>query len=173
MKRIAAAVLGLAVLSQAAFAADLLVVSEAIEVKKSPSEVWAFVKRFDGLKDWHPAFSNSDIIKGKDGELGAVRQLTVKDGPSFTESLRALNNENMSFTYDIIESPLPLKDYVSTVGVRPNEEGGSIVSWSGVMRRKNEAASPPEGESDAAVVKFITGAYQGGLQNLKKVLEAK
>jgi mxaD protein len=173
MKRFAAALLGLALLSPAAFAGDLLVVSESIEIKKAPAEVWAFLKRFDGLKDWHPAFAKSDIVKGKDGQLGAVRQLTVKDGPSFTEELMALNNDNMSFTYNIVESPLPLKDYLSTVGVRANEEGGSIVSWSGTMRRKNESANPPEGESDAGVIKFITGAYQGGLQNLKKVLESK
>jgi len=29
----------------------------------------------------------------------------------------------------------------------------------------------PKGEGDGEVVQFITGAYQGGLQNLKKVLE--
>jgi hypothetical protein len=151
----------------------LLVVSETIEIDAEPGKVWNMVKRFDGLTDWHPAFAKSEIIKGRDGELGAVRALTVKDGPTFTETLLALNPEAMAFTYDVIESPLPLTDYLSSMTVKPSSRGGSIVTWTGTFRRKNPRDNLPAAESDAGVVAFITGAYRGGLQNLKKVLEEK
>jgi hypothetical protein len=99
--------------------------------------------------------------------------LTVKDGPTFTEELLAINNSSMALTYNIIESPLPLDHYLSTITVKPNGSGGSTVTWIGTFVRKNPRDSLPEGESDAGAVKFIAGAYAGGLQNLKQVMESK
>lgn len=163
----------LALVPSHAFSDDrpLLVVSEAIEIKAPPGDVWNVVKRFDGLSTWHPAFAKSPIVKGQDGQLGAVRELTVKDGPTFTEELLAINPQGMALTYNIIESPLPITDYLSTMSVKANSGGGATVTWVGTFRRKNPRASVPEGESDGGTVKFITGAYQAGLQNLKKILE--
>lgn len=176
MKTVGLALLGLLMLCPYVTYADdraLLVVAEMIEINAKPADVWRFVKRFDGLKDWHPAFAKSDIIKGKDGQLGAVRALTVKDGPTFTEELLAINDSSMALTYDIIESPLPLDHYLSTITVKPNGSGGSTVTWIGTFVRKNPRDNLPEGESDAGAVKFITGAYAGGLQNLKQVMESR
>ena len=69
------------------------------------------------------------------------------------------------------ESPLPIDRYLSTMSVKSDGHGGSIVTWVGQFSRKNPRANPPEAENDASVVGLITGAYQGGLQNLKKVME--
>ncbi len=174
MKTVGLTLLGLLMLCPHVTYADdraLLVVAEMIEINAKPAAVWKFVKRFDGLKDWHPAFAKSDIIKGKDGQLGAVRALTVKDGPTFTEELLAINDSSMALTYNIIESPLPLDHYLSTITVKPNGSGGSTVTWIGTFVRKNPRDNLPEAESDAGAVKFITGAYAGGLQNLKQVME--
>jgi mxaD protein len=150
----------------------MLVVIEMIDINAKPDQVWRLLGRFDGLKDWHPLFSGSDIISGRDGKVGAVRKLTIKDGPSFTEELVALDVANRSLTYDIIESPLPLTDYLSSVGVKANANGGSTVIWVGQFRRKNGLDNPPEGETDAAMVGLISGAYRGGLVNLKQIVEA-
>jgi mxaD protein len=176
MSKIGIALLGLLMLSPCVTRADdraLLVVAEMIEINAKPAAVWSFVKRFDGLKDWHPAFAKSEIIKGQDGKLGAVRALTVKDGPTFTEELLAISDTGMAFTYNIIESPLPLDRYQSTMAVKPNGSGGSTVTWIGTFVRKNPRDNLPEAETDAAVMGFIAGAYAGGLQNLKKVMESK
>ena len=172
MMRFVVAVLG-ALLSFAAMAENrpLVVVSEVIQIKAEPAKVWNLVKRFDGLKDWHPLFSGSEIVSGRDGQLGAIRLLTIKEGPSFTEELLALNEPAMAFTYSVVESPLPIDRYLSTKSVKPDGHGGSIVTWVGQFSRKNPRANPPEAEGDAAVVNLITGAYQGGLQNLKKLME--
>ena len=176
MSKVGLALLGLLMLTPCITYADdraLLVVAEMIEINAKPADVWKFVKRFDGLKDWHPAFAKSDIIKGRDGHLGAVRALTVKDGPTFTEELLAINDTSMAFTYDIVEGPLPLDRYQSTMTVKPNGSGGSTVTWIGTFVRKNPRDNLPEGESDAGVVKFITGAYAAGLENLKKIMESR
>jgi len=57
------------------------------------------------------------------------------------------------------------------MSVKSNGHGGTIVTWVGQFSRKNPRDNPPEAESDAACVALITGAYQGGLQNIKKMME--
>jgi len=172
MNRLAIALVGLLLpLSALAENRSLLVVSEIIEINAAPAKVWNAVKPFDSLSRWHPAFATSPIISGRDGKVGAVRALTVKDGPTFTEELVAFNEQAMAFTYNIIESPLPVDRYLSTISVKSNGRGGTIVTWVGQFSRKNPRDNPPEAETDAAAVGFITGAYQGGLQNLKKLME--
>ena len=152
---------------------SLLVVSEMIEIEAAPAKVWSFVKRFDSVKEWHPLFSGSEIVSGRDGKIGAVRALTIKEGPTFTEELLALNEQSMAFSYNVIESPLPIDRYLSTMTVKPNGRGGSTVTWIGQFSRKNPRESPPEAESDAAVVGLISGAYSDGLKNLKKLMEQR
>lgn len=176
MKKLICSLLSvLGLLSFAATAAErpLLVVTEIVEIAAKPDNVWHLLKRFDAVKEWHPAFSESQIISGRDGKIGAIRRLTVKDGPSFTEELLALSEQGKSFTYKVIESPLPITDYLSSVGVKSNAAGGTTVIWVGQFHRKNAVDNPPEGESDAGAVAFITGAYQGGLANLKRLMETR
>ena len=120
-------VLGLLAFAASAAERPMLVVTEIVEIAAKPDDVWRLLKRFDALKEWHPAFSESSIISGRDGKVGAIRRLTVKDGPSFTEELLALNEQTKSFTYSVIESPLPVTDYLSSVGVKANAAGGTTV----------------------------------------------
>jgi mxaD protein len=145
---------------------------ETVEIKAPVSKVWATIKDFDSLNSWHPAFSKDEIIKGTNNKPGAVRQLTVKDGPTFTEQLLAFSPKSHSFKYKIIdESPLPMRNYSATVSVKPGAHGMSVVTWSGTCKRKNASESPPDAESDAGVTKFVTGVYRAGLDNLKKMIE--
>jgi mxaD protein len=148
-----------------------LSVTETAEIKAPIDKVWATIKDFDGLDKWHPGFAKDEIVKGKNNAVGAVRSLTIKDGPTFTEELLAFNEKHHSYKYRIIESPLPITDYESTISLKKGANGATVVTWSGHFKRKNPADNPPEAESDAGVVKLIQGVYTGGLGNLKKMLE--
>jgi hypothetical protein len=112
-------------------------------------------------------------VKGKNGQLGAIRALTLKDGPTFTEELLAYNDAGMAYTYRVVESPLAVDQYQSSMAVKPNASGGTTVSWIGTWKRKNPRDNPPEAESDAATLKLISGAYQLGLDTVKKKAEGK
>jgi mxaD protein len=146
-------------------------VVETVEIKAPVDKVWATVKDFDGLNKWHPGFSSDELVSGSNGKSGAVRKLTIKDGPSLTERLLHFDEAQHSYRYMIVESPLPITHYSATISVRPGKEGMSKVSWSGSFKRKNTSDDPPEAESDAGVTKLIKGVYRGGLDNLKKMLE--
>jgi mxaD protein len=149
-----------------------LKVVETVEVNAPVSKVWATVKDFDSLDKWHPGFTKDEIVKGSNNKVGAVRSLTVKGGPTFTEQLLAFSTKSHSYKYKITdESALPIHDYKSTLTVKAGKDGGSVVTWTAWFKRKNTADTPPEAESDAGVVKFISGVYRGGLDNVKKMLE--
>jgi mxaD protein len=175
MKKSLASLLVGAVFACAVALADppkTLMVTEKAEIKAPIAKVWAAVKDFDSLNKWHPGFSKDEIVKGKNNTPGAVRSLTIKDGPTFTEELLAFNDKHHSYKYRIIESPLPINNYESTISLKAGKDGTTEVTWSGHFMRKNPSDNPPEAESDAGVTKLIQGVYQGGLGNLKKMFES-
>jgi mxaD protein len=147
-----------------------LKVVKSVEVQAPVDKTWATVKDFDSLDKWHPGFAKDVISKGTNNQPGAQRTLTIKDGPSFTEELLAFDEATHSYRYRIVDSPLPITGYVSHMSVKPGRNGGSVVTWTGTFKRKNTAENPPEAESDAGAVKLVTGVYEGGLNNLKKML---
>jgi mxaD protein len=146
-------------------------VTESVDIKAPVARVWATAKDFDSLNKWHPGFAKDELVKGTNNKPGAVRSLTIKDGPTFTEELLAFSNKTHTYRYRIVESPLPVRDYVATFTVKPGEGGTSKVTWVGHFKRKNPAENPPAAENDAAAVKLITGVFQSGLANLKHLLE--
>ena len=146
-------------------------VVESVEVKAPLERVWETVKDFDGLNKWHPGFASDELVSGANGKAGAVRKLTIKDGPVVSERLLAFDEVHHSYRYRIVESPLPISHYSATISVRPGRGGMTRVTWSGSFKRKNASDNPPQAESDAGAIKLIKGVYRGGLDNLKKMLE--
>src|SRR5262249_7995700 len=128
-------------------------VTESVEIKAPADKVWDAIKDFDSLNKWHPGFSADEMVSGSNGKIGAVRKLTVKDGPSFTEKLTAYDDAKHSYHYMIVESPLPIAHYRSSISVRAGAAGMTKVTWSGSFKRKNASDNPPEGESDAGATK--------------------
>jgi hypothetical protein len=150
-------------------------VEEKVEINAPPAKVWNLVKDWNGLHKWHPAFSNAEIKSGQNNKVGAVRTLTLGgDGGKFDEELDEFNAKKRKYSYRIItDSPLPVADYSSTIQVKSGKEKGtSVLVWKGKFKRK-VADNPPAGQDDAGVKKAIIGAYQAGLQNVKKLAEGK
>jgi len=149
-----------------------LKVTKQVTLQVTTAAAWDQVKNFDGLHTWHPGFSGAEIVKGTNNQPGAVRKLTLKDGPSFTEELLSYDGAKHTMRYRIIESPLPITDYVSSIEVKAgSKKGTSVVIWEGKFKRKN--LTPKPDETDAAVTKLIGGVYDAGLGNLKKMSETK
>lgn len=157
-------VLGLAgaALSLNAAAAGLKV-EEKAELPVAPDKAWAAIKDFDSWQNWHPAVASTEITKGKGNTKGTVRVLTIKDGAKITEELTAYNDKAMSYSYRILESPLPVEKYASTLKVTKSGSG-STVTWSSHFSAK-------KGTSDEDAKKAIDGIYTAGLDNLKTMLK--
>lgn len=154
-------------------AAPPLRVTKTISIDASASKVWKQVQDFNALNTWHPAVATDEIVEGTNNTVGAVRLLTLKGGGTIKEKLLAFNPAGRSFKYTILEGVLPVSHYTSTVVVRSTGKGKSSITWSGWFKRKNVGDNPADSENDKSAVDTISGVYQGGLDNLKKMLEAQ
>jgi mxaD protein len=154
-------------------AAPPLTTSKTVTIDAPATKVWLTVKDFNGLNTWHPAVATDEIVEGTNNTRGAVRVLTLKGGGTIKEKLLAFNPAGRSFTYAIVEGVLPVSGYTATLVVKPVGKNKSRVTWTGHFKRKNVGDNPPDNENDKTAVDTISGVYQGGLDNLKKIAEAK
>ena len=175
MKINTAIIAGLVVLASgyAWAAAPPLTTSKTVTIDAPATKVWLTVKDFNGLNTWHPAVATDEIVEGTNNTRGAVRVLTLKGGGTIKEKLLAFNPAGRSFTYAIVEGVLPVSGYTATLVVKPVGKNKSRVTWTGHFKRKNVGDNPPDNENDKTAVDTISGVYQGGLDNLKKIAEAK
>jgi hypothetical protein len=144
---------------------------EAVVIDAPADKVWDIVKGWDGLHKWHPVFGDTRILAGGMG-IGSIRELTIKDGPKFTEELLSFDNAGQSLQYKIIDSPLPVVDYLSTIRVLEISPTRSELAWMASWRRKARDNATAESD-DKGVAKFLSGAYQAGLQSVKKMAEGR
>lgn len=146
-------------------------VVETITIAAPASAVWAKIKNFDALKDWHPAIESSPADKGN--AEGSERRLTLKGGGALVETLERYDDAQMRYSYRAKDGgALPVTNYTSTISVS-GEGNTATVEWRGAFYRGFPNNDPPPDKNDEAAVKAITGVYQSGLANLKKLVEGK
>ncbi|WP_439537646.1 SRPBCC family protein [Methyloversatilis sp.] len=143
-------------------AAGKLAVEREATVDGSPDTVWKLVGDFNGLDVWHPAVASS-TMKGAGIKAGATRTLTLGNGAKIEEKLTAYSGVKHTYTYTILSSPLPVKNYVSTLTLSPAGEGKTRVKWSSTF--------DANGASDEEAKKVISGIYEGGLERAGSTLK--
>ena len=146
-------------------------VTETIAINAPADKVWAIVKDFNALQNWHPAVAESPADKGN--EEGSVRQLKLKGGGALTETLEGYDAAKMRYSYRAKDGgALPVTNYSSTITVKA-EGSGSVVEWRGAFYRAYPNNNPPPDQNDEAAVAAVTGVYKAGLANLKTLAEKK
>jgi hypothetical protein len=147
--------LAAAVLLLGASPALALTVDRHIEAPGLPPAVWEFAGGFCAIKDWHPLVA--DCQETKEGDV-TFRTLTLKDGGKIKEKL--LESDDTSYRYEIVESPLPVKNYKAKLSVEDgNHENRTMVDWS--------ADFEANGASDDEATKKIKDIFDGGLKGIK------
>ncbi len=129
----------------------------------TPDKVWARLRDFNGLPTWHPAIRESQIENGEPADkVGCIRDFYLQNGDRIREQLLGLSDYDMFCTYSILESPMPLENYVSTFRLTPITDGErTFMEWSA------EFDCAPEEE--AGLVEGIgTNVFQGGFDSLKR-----
>ena len=126
-----------------------------IDLAIPAADVWQLIGGFGSLPDWLPYIPQSELHEG-----GRVRHLANPDGGMIVERLMAFDEEGRSYSYNILRSPFPQKDYLATLSVKDIDGGkGARVEWSGEFK--------PVGISDEEVSKLFQGIYDDGLKALK------
>jgi hypothetical protein len=134
-------------------------VSLSTELPVSARTVWDVIGGFNNLTKWHPAVAKSE--EAKEG-AATVRPLTLHDGGTIVERLEDKNDKKRTYTYSILEGPLPVAGYKARLHFEDNKDGKSCtVEWSSEFR--------PSGAPEPEAVEVIRGIYEPGFDNLRKM----
>ena len=148
-------------------------VVKSVKINASANTVWEKVDNFGDLGAWHPAVAKTDIVEGDNNKVGAKRVLTLQDGGKINETLTAYNDKKKTMSYVITDGVLPVRDYSAVITVKSAGKNKAIATWSANFKRKDPSATPAAGQDDKAAKDAISGVFDGGLTNLKKIVEAK
>jgi len=134
-------------------------VSMSTQLPVPARTVWDSIGGFNSLARWHPAVAKSEEEK----QGGAtIRTLSLHGGGKIVERLDSKDEKSRTYSYSILEGPLPVAKYHATIHVAENKDGRSCtVEWSSEF----EPSGAPEGDA----VKAIRGVYEAGFENLRKM----
>ncbi len=95
------------------------------------AKVWQRVRDFNALPRWHPRIRESRIENGEPSDkVGCVRDFRLQNGDRLREKLLGLSDYDMFCTYSILESPMPLTDYIATLRLTPISDGNrTFIEW--------------------------------------------
>lgn len=136
-----------------------------VDAKKMDEERTRLWTQFGGwcaLKDWHPAVANCE----ESTEDGAkLRVLTLKDGGKIKEKL--LDEKPNFYRYEILESPLPVKNYQAQFALTPDDDDEDEINfaWS--------ATFDADGKTNKEAHDVIDGIFTAGLDNIKATAGTK
>ena len=156
MRMMKLALASLAALLFTSASASAITVKKRTEAPGLPPEIWAIVGDFCAIKTWHPAAA--DCVVEKDGEV-VYRTITLKDGGKIKEKL--IGKEDLGYTYEIVESPLPVKNYKSKLWLEVDDEPDrTVIYW--------QSDFDANGASDDDAKGKITGILADGVKGIKQ-----
>ena len=86
--------------------------------------VWDVLRDFNGHDRWHPAVAESHVERGlASDKVGCVRRFQLGDGSELREQLLTLSDADLAFSYCLLDTPVPLFNYVAHVRLAPVTDG--------------------------------------------------
>lgn len=124
--------------------------------------VWEVLRDFNGHDRWHPAVADSAIERGRDSDrIGCVRRFHLEDGSELREKLLTLSDSEMAFSYCLLDTPVPLLNYVAHVRLLPVTDGDRTF-WHWESR-----FDTPEGREEELGQLVGEAIYQGGFDAIR------
>lgn len=127
--------------------------------------VWSMLRDFNGHDRWHPAIAESRIERGRaSDEVGCVRRFKLQDGSELREQLLALSDLEQAFSYSLLETPVPLLNYVAHVQLLPVTDGDrTFWGWS------SRFTTLPD-QRDAMISLVANDIYDAGFEAIRQEL---
>lgn len=124
--------------------------------------IWALVRDFNALPEWHPGIAKSRIEEDREGAaIGCVRNLVLNGGERVREQLLELSDIHHRFAYSILDSDVGLLDYIAEFALSPVTDGNrTFAVWSANFR----TAPGQEKEKQTMVAQDV---FQRGFDALK------
>jgi hypothetical protein len=133
-------------------------------IDASADTVWSRIRDFNGMPQWHPGIADSRIENNEPSDkVGCIRHFHTRDGGAIRERLLALSDYDFTCTYEILESPMGVANYIATLKLTPITDGNrSFAEWTAEF-------DCDEGR-ERELTEHIGGqVFQGGFDALKRL----
>lgn len=136
-------------------------------IDASIDEVWETISNFGKICDWHPLIIDCEIENGQSpSQVGCVRAFHLEDQSLFREKLLSFDIQNRSFSYSIVESPLPISNYVAKLSLFPiTSNQFTFATWS------SEFDCPVESANEMSEL-VENAVYRAGLDSVNQLLRS-
>ncbi len=106
-------------------------VSVSREIDAPVEQVWSIIRDFNAMPAWTDFVADSKIEEGLKGDqVGCVRNFHLKNGANVREQLTAFSDDSFTFSYRILESPMPIENYISELTLTPVTDTNScLCQW--------------------------------------------
>lgn len=135
-------------------------------IMEAPIEaVWDLLRDFNGHDRWHPAVATSQIERGRESDrIGSVRRFRLASGEELREQLLALSDAETTFSYCLLDTPIPLLNYVAHMRLIPvTESDHTFCQW-------NCRFDTPKGREAELENQVRTGIYDVGFAAIRAEL---
>ncbi|MGL4636674.1 MAG: SRPBCC family protein [Beijerinckiaceae bacterium] len=128
--------------------------------------LWAVLRDFNGHDQYHPVVDQSAIERGHPSDkVSCIRKFTLKDGSELREQLLSLSDLEMTYSYCLLDTPIPLFNYVSHVRLLPVTDGNrSFWRWESTF------TTPPGREAELAKT-VGDDVYAAGMEAVRMLPE--
>ena len=124
--------------------------------------VWEVLRDFNGHDQWHPAVADSVVERNLPSDkVGCVRRFHLADGSELREQLLTLSDADMAFSYCLLDTPIPLFNYVAHVRLSPVTDGDHTF-WHWESR-----FDTPAGREEELANTVGTNIYEGGFAAIR------
>jgi uncharacterized protein YndB with AHSA1/START domain len=137
-------------------------------IDASAESVWDVIRDFNALSRWHPGISDSRIENSQAADkVGCIREIRLRDGARIREQLLTLSDFDYQCTYSILESPLPISNYIATLKLTPVTDGNrAFAEWSAEF-------DCDEAQQRELAENIGQGVFQAGFNALKQRFSRK
>ena len=123
---------------------------------------WEILRDFNGHDSWHPAVRDSAVERNLPSDkVGCVRRFHLTDGSELREQLLTLSDLETTYSYCLLDTPVPLFNYVAHVRLMPVTDGNRTF-WEWESRFDTR-----DGEQDAMAKLVGEGIYEAGFAAIK------
>ena len=124
--------------------------------------VWAILRDFNGHDRWHPAVATSQIERGEAADrVGCVRRFRLESGEELREQLMSLSDVEQCFSYCLLDTPIPLFNYVAHCRLYPVTDG-DLTFWEWESR-----FDTPAGRQDELATVVGRDIYSAGFEAVR------
>lgn len=142
---------------------------ESIIINAPVAKVWAMVKQFDAIANWHPDLKKSE----GDGinQSGGKRTLIFQNDQSLVEELDYYSEQDHEYSYRLkTENPLAFPTSSHTIELKVtagDTPENSVVTMKSRFYRGDTGNTPPANLNDEAAVKAMNQFINNALNGLK------